>query len=120
MKKSIAVDIHSFVDIITNSSTELFVCDTKKSIEQVEEILREKLKHFGTLWDRDYVFEEVFQPPFIYTQEMLDKSEKYRWEYEVQDNVGKIIITGTDENSIPYEMWDVINSLFEATNFHLG
>ncbi|HKZ43146.1 MAG TPA: hypothetical protein VJ044_19465 [Candidatus Hodarchaeales archaeon] len=35
------INIHSFVDIITNSSTELFVCDTDKSVEVVEDLINE-------------------------------------------------------------------------------
>lgn len=35
----IIITAHSFVDLITNSSSELFICDSKKSIESVKEIL---------------------------------------------------------------------------------
>jgi hypothetical protein len=33
------VSLHSFVDLITNSSSELFICDTKKSVATVKEII---------------------------------------------------------------------------------
>jgi hypothetical protein len=45
MKKFI-ISIHSFVDIITNSSTELFVLDTSNSVEFIEKLLKEKEKEF--------------------------------------------------------------------------
>lgn len=35
----IIISIHSFVDVITNSSTELFICDTDKSVETVRDIV---------------------------------------------------------------------------------
>lgn len=35
------IPIHSFVDVITNSSTELFVCDTEKAISLVRELVDE-------------------------------------------------------------------------------
>jgi len=39
MKFLIVINLHSFIDVITNSSTELFVCDTDKTVEMVKEIL---------------------------------------------------------------------------------
>lgn len=35
------IKTHSFVDLITNSSSELFICDTNKEIEVVKDILKE-------------------------------------------------------------------------------
>jgi len=122
MKKATAINLHSFVDVITNSSTELFVCDTNKSIETVESILREKLKQFGALNDREYIYEECFRPVYIYTKEMADKaqSDGYAWGYENSSNVGKIIIESACDNTIPYDLWDLINDLFDGINHHLG
>ena len=40
MKQIGVIGTHSFVDVITNSSTELFVCDTEKTIEAVKQILK--------------------------------------------------------------------------------
>ena len=39
MKILSVIPIHSFVDIITNSSSELFICETKKSVDAVKETL---------------------------------------------------------------------------------
>jgi hypothetical protein len=39
MKQILIINPHSMVDVITNSSTELFVCDTEKTIAVVKEIL---------------------------------------------------------------------------------
>jgi hypothetical protein len=43
-KEIFKINIHSFVDVITNSSTELFVANTEKSLEQVREIVYEMEK----------------------------------------------------------------------------
>ena len=43
----LTIPIHSFVDLITNSSSELFVCDTKKSVEAVKGIVTELAKLFN-------------------------------------------------------------------------
>jgi len=40
-KDTIIISVHSFVDVITNSSTELFVCDTDKSIDVVRAMVDE-------------------------------------------------------------------------------
>ena len=40
------IDIHSFIDVITNSSTELFVCDTEKTIMEVTNLIRLKEKEW--------------------------------------------------------------------------
>jgi len=43
------------------------------------------------------------------------------WDYECQKNVGKIIIIGADDNSIPYEMFGWIESTFNTYDrHHLG
>ena len=36
----ISFKLHSTIDVITNSSSELFVCDTTKSLEFVNEFLK--------------------------------------------------------------------------------
>jgi len=40
-RDTIIISVHSFVDVITNSSTELFVCDTDKSVETVRAMVDE-------------------------------------------------------------------------------
>ena len=39
MKNLLVIPVHSFVDLITNSSSELFVCNGNKSVEAVKEIM---------------------------------------------------------------------------------
>ena len=40
MKTAFVIKTHSFVDLITNSSSELFICDTKKTVDMVKELLQ--------------------------------------------------------------------------------
>jgi hypothetical protein len=127
MGKVLVIETHSFIDVITNSSTEIFICDTDKTLDAVKEILQMIIdnhnrlaKLSGDISPLD--FDDVFCDPFIYTEEMWkkDEKEKYRWGYENANNVGEIMIKGTDDNSIPYEMWETINNIFNANNEHLG
>jgi len=131
-KKIIVIKIHSFVDVITNSSTELFVADTKKSLKQVKEILKELVNHYNSGVEKgfyDYGSKTSIDDflVYIYTKEKYDKhiieDTEYGndgWDYEKKENIGKIIIEGTDDNIIPYELFDIIEKVFNASREHLG
>jgi hypothetical protein len=154
MKQILIVNVHSMIDVITNSSTELFVCDTDKSIETVKELLKELLEKYDELEnvgcedksyrDFDSVFgriekvEDINQlydfitgydssiPEFLMSKsyEESRKLEK-KWFRNNKNKLeekylGKIIIEGASDNSIPYDLWDHINSLFNGYNKHLG
>jgi len=89
---------HSFVDVITNSSSELFVCDSDKSLKIFKELLNELIKEYNTLvQDKDLeyfkqfkslnffdTYKEIkrsrltvnldqFENPYIYTRQMYLK-----------------------------------------------
>jgi hypothetical protein len=48
-KQTILIDVHSILDVITNSSTELFITDATKSIETVKEILQVVLDRWNDM-----------------------------------------------------------------------
>lgn len=76
MKKQICViKIHSFVSEITNSSTELFVCDTDKEIEIVKEILQRILDGYNMMEQTSYTM-DVFKEPFRVNLEEYKKWKK--------------------------------------------
>lgn len=54
------ISTHSFVDLITNSSSELFVCDTKKTLSAVKELLTTLLKNHDAIDGESHSFEDVF------------------------------------------------------------
>jgi hypothetical protein len=115
--------IHSVIDVITNSSTELFVCNTNKDIEYIKELLQELLDLYNKGTDEYLLYEDVFNDPFIYTKEMflkVDPEYKYNYGYEKEENLGKIIIRGTSDNSIPYGLFDLIEIFFSTDKYHLG
>lgn len=140
-KQFLIINLHSFIDVMTNSSSELFVLDKAQSIETVKELLAEMLKHWnqmavkGIFGDR-YVknerisvsgkelepkpihdFDDVFGDIYVYTQEMFnnhkeDIEQGYDWGYEKKENIGRIIIESASDNTIPSEMFDWIESAF--------
>lgn len=128
----ILMNVHSFVDVITNSSTELFVCNTNKSIDTVKEILNDlilkyKIDESDTDYDHENYegnFEDMFNEPFIYTEEIYKKDIKgnygYFWGYEKKENIGNIIIEGKNDNSIPFYLMDLIEDTFDCKRYHLG
>jgi hypothetical protein len=151
MKTSFLICTHSFVDVITNSSSELFVCDVKKSIDAVKEMLKEMLKEWNRLAEKGYfgsyyvtndrynlggkkikskraiqTFYKTFGDIYVYTKENYDEDDrsgqtgKYAWGYENLENIGKIIITSAEDNSIPSELMDWIETAFNARRYHLG
>jgi len=73
MKTLLKVSIHSFVDLITNSSSELFVCSTDKTIEVVKKIIEGLFDNYienimdpeYRKIDKDTLWTEVFKEPEV-------------------------------------------------------
>lgn len=185
--RKLLVDMHSFVDVITNSSSEIFVCDTDKSTGFTEDFLRKCLNtyNFGTGASLD--FEECFGPIEVITEETVDafideyvidwglhrwswKTTKLEDSYRFRDNlrktedleykrpwdenreynegvdqkldekwneyvkgwkaenmeiirpslIGNLCIHSNGDNSIPYELFEMIERALNANRLHLG
>ena len=68
--KPFLINIHSAVDLITNSSSELFVCNTKKSVEAVKEIIAVLAENYNrclSLSDREDHFMNPISLPALFT-----------------------------------------------------
>ena len=140
MKQILVIDIHSFLDVITNSSTELFVV-SDSSVEAVEEMLVYMLEQWNEMAARGlfgqwYIrnerislkdgkidseplkkFDDVFEPVRLMDDSDLRDSG---WNYQLQQNIGKIIIESASDNTIPGEIMEWIESAFSAQRHHLG
>lgn len=137
--------LHSISDVITNSSSEMFVCDTNKTIERVRKDLESMLKCFNETNDMDYSFDDVFEVPRRATKEDQDSAITYDTYRKEQleslkkdglsmiaialgnDKEGKIptvgktvIIQSESDNTIPYELFEQIERTFKASRYHLG
>ena len=161
MKKiGIVFHPHSFVDVITNSSSELFIGKAKKDVETIRELLNEMLDLHNKVNDTDYSFDDVFstidnvenvdsvlqtfvsfgipytvseifekyeKPPHYSSTEdwsELVKKEK-EWiasiSQEDRDKLSEyVIIESASDNSIPYDLFDSIESLVNGERIHLG
>lgn len=115
----IKLNFHSFVDVITNSSTELFVLDSDRALESVKEILQAAIDLHNKVEGSSYKFEDIFEEPYIGS----GKKAIDGWEDYYTSNIDSgIIIEGAGDNSIPYWMFDFIESVFgyKTERFHLG
>ncbi len=59
--KSLKLNIHSFIDVITNSSTETFLCAHSGSVDMTKEVIDEILRLSGCEKTADDLFEFVFE-----------------------------------------------------------
>lgn len=155
MKQILRFKLHSLIDVITNSSTEIFICNTDKSVEMVTELLKEMLGTYCKMHGDDkFTFDRCFNPVYkletdvdikIYLEGMAgqeidyppySKESKEKWmeeiveaerkwiDKEMNENINKyrncIIISSADDNSIPFELFDMIDYGFNAQKTHLG
>lgn len=85
MKSVIVIDTHSFVDLITNSSSELFVCNTTKTVDMVKGLLKELLEMHGRLQGTPtkYSFSDVFgdiqEALYTYNLDLFDPGVVEAW-----------------------------------------
>lgn len=68
MKNLLIIRPHSFIDLITNSSSELFIYSGNKSVELVKQFLIELVRGYNKLIENDKIdkskiFTEIFQEP---------------------------------------------------------
>lgn len=66
MKTLLTIKIHSFCDVITNSSTELFTCGKDITLQFVEETLKKIIEGYNMMNDETCKFEDFFEKPFVF------------------------------------------------------
>jgi len=146
MKNIFLINPHSFIDVITNSSTELFVCSGNKTLEMVEELI----SNIGWCEARKPNEEELLIVKYkdelrsdgcysekLYRNSIKDKKdlkifdrhwywpkegEKYlycSYWYQKQMTKDTIIIEWTEDNSISRE-WQELLENYGFNRYHLG
>jgi len=110
MKTLFKIRPHSFIDVITNSSTELYVCDTDKSVEVIEAVLKEiGWPASVTLVTDDTDLESI-----------IDSWGSYHPGLN-EINSGDILIEGEDgDGNYTCEIMERIENTFNARRYHLG
>jgi len=119
---------------VSNSSSSSFICSSTLSVKEAEEKLKAMVTFYNELYGTAHQFEDVFQKPFKITKDK--KSKEYlgyiadwifgenpqyvRCVKEKKDMNGKLIINGSEDNSVPYELFELIENFFSGTRVHLG
>jgi hypothetical protein len=112
MKREYVLTVHSFVDLITNSSTEIYVEATEKTIESVKDIINNLLGFASSNHTADDLFE------FTLVDE--DK-ENYGEDYE-RDNGYRNVrmeVSPKIKDSVELETASKILSKLDSL-FHIG
>jgi hypothetical protein len=176
MKHIIVIEpFHSLIDVITNSSTEIFICDTDKNEEAIKEMLIllgdflecdtmcgvgeiytidesniekflidnhyylhdvdienewsfEKKYYEKKGWDysewnnnsiskeeRISHMEETYNAYKLYVKGVIDSNKRFYEKF-----IGKTVLVGKNDNSIPYDVWNFLNNKLNAYNIHCG
>lgn len=77
-KIEFVISIHSFIDVITNSSSEIFVCDTDKILEDVTALVKAKEKE----WPSEYGYHVS-----ISLEQASNYLDNYYYEYQIPEMV---------------------------------
>ena len=131
---------------VSNSSSSSFICLSKVSAKTAKERLKALLDVYNLLTDSKLTFEETFQDPFVVSSHDK-KSKEYKdrmqgWifgkdapyknvrvgVFGMSDTVigketdldGKLIINSTNDNTVPYTLYELIEEAFNAERIHLG
>lgn len=88
MKTIFVANNHSFVDVITNSSSELFVCNTDKTIDLVKDILKELLHKHNPKLNFDDCFGKIELSKFNFNVDLIPREIYHNYlsfasEYEI-------------------------------------
>jgi len=72
MKNIFLIKVHSFIDVITNSSTELFVGNISKSLEEIKEICNDLIAVYNKTNNYNISFKDVFDEPYIIDENNIE------------------------------------------------
>jgi hypothetical protein len=127
------VDVHSFSDLITNSSTDVFAFKTNKSVEAIEELLRNLLKAgsekdidsvctvsestIRNFWDQ-YV-EWIDSSRFCF-HDFIKRFHNYHTNKTADADDKVVVVKGVDDNSIPYWLSEYMRHELGTYSIHLG
>lgn len=107
---------------ISNSSTSCFICakwgTNKYNIKEITEILQKMLDFYNDMEGENLSFKRVFEKPKKATKEDIELLDG--WDVPESDVKGKTLIYGSDNNSIPYLLFGLIEAKFNAERIHLG
>ena len=121
MKSSITLSIHSFVDLITNSSSETYITASDKTINVVKDIIKLFLENANVATPVD----ELFDVELVYTSEEYDKVKDMYVEEEregtnecVPSRVKISVKPGVTDFGELVKVLNNLNGAFESVEFY--
>ena len=107
---------------VSNSSSSCFICGAycknDYSIEGITRLLQKMLDFHNDMEEENLTFDEVFRTPKMATE--ADVRMLKDWDVKRNIVEGKILIYSSDDNSIPYMLFEMIMQKFNAERVHLG
>jgi hypothetical protein len=122
MKKIFVISIHSIIDVITNSSTELFIIDESKTLDMIKEVI-------SNLITAQNINSEKYDLQSIYSCLRYEEDiESYLKDVYKDWFPGETVTTNIksgylliiDDSMIPYWAEDAIIEILNAEQMHLG
>jgi len=105
---------------VSNSSSSSFICDSGHTKKEVAELLI-SLTDFWTEWSmKNQQFLDMFLLPFEATEEYVEEMEASWGPLWQSITPGQIVIESAYDNSIPYQLHDLIEHKFKAYRIHRG
>jgi hypothetical protein len=114
MKQILITNIHSRVDLITNSSSEIFIGGSDRTVDEVKTLLLHLLDTYNRLMNTSQAFDEVFGNIYIAKENSTDE------DYGYKIKKGQLVIESSGDNAIPYSLFEIIEEAFNAERHHLG
>jgi len=107
---------------VSNSSSEAFICGSwgkcEYNIEETVVILQKMIDFYNDMEKTDISYDQMFEMPKMADEKDFKLLEG--WEIQKSRVEGKMIIYSVDDNSVPYELFGLIESKFNADRIHLG
>jgi len=100
--KAYKINLHSFIDVITNSSSELFVSTDQKMVEFFKSILNEE--------DKDLIQIQKFKD-FKIRYEIDETQEDYQEKYGHLTDEDDILLCNVDSEEIYYKFPELLIKL---------
>jgi hypothetical protein len=113
---------------VSNSSSSSFVCNVNMYEGRKKVTLDEVIKKTHQIFDfvkamgiidSNAKFEDIFQEPRIADKEAIRYLNE-GWNSKIGYKKDLILVNSADDNSIPYEIFDLISDVFNAKRVHLG
>jgi hypothetical protein len=144
MKEIMIIQVDSISDLITNSSTDIFACQTGMTEKAIKELLdkiaaaageesgcsveTKTMREFFEIikwyvaYDLGVDYDNEIQIMKDSDEIFITWLEKYKYKFgnKVSEKTKVVVITGINDNSIPYWLQEFILNRLNGLKYHLG